>query len=789
MSRLRFGIPATFWPVILIAAGFGLWHIMPESFRSQIEPTVHAANLTVNTANDHDDGVCNGADCTLREAINAANAGSGGDTISFNIPGSGVQTITVSSALSSLTKAVTIDGTTQPGFAGTPLIELNGLSAGSASGLTITAQNVTIKGLIINRFTNYGLSFDSAVNASVQGCYIGTNAAGAAALGNGAGGIKINAGSGNTIGGTTPATRNVISGNTGDGILITNSSTGNTVQGNYIGVNAAGTASVSNNGNSLAGVNIASSNNNTIGGTAAGAGNVLSGNNGANAYGIQIGSSNGTTVQGNIIGLNAAGTAKIQNDAGGIIILGGTANTIGGSSVAARNVISGNGGAGLLLLTDAAQVKGNYFGTDASGATALGNGASGILINGGDNCTIGGTTAADRNVISGNGNGGVRIAFAADNNKVQGNFIGTDASGVNALSNGVGFDGVSIQTCVNNTIGGTAAGAGNLIAFSQGAGVSAPDGTGNTILGNSIFSNTGLGIDLGADGPTANDSCDTDTGANNKQNFPVILTATPDATNTTITGTLNAIASTQFRIEVFASSSCDPSGNGEGKVFLGFTNVTTDGTCNANFQLVVPNASVTGSVLTATATDPNGNTSEFSSCIPLGVPVGNTVQFSSATYNVTEACTTVTLTVNRSGDTSGAATVKYATANVTATDRRDYITATGTLNFAAGDSAKTIVVLVNDDSYVEGPETFTVSLSNPSSVNLGTPAIATVQIDDNATEPASNVIDDAQDFVCQHYHDFLNRQPDSSGLNFWTSEITSCGADQACIALKRINVS
>ena len=175
--------------------------------------------------------------------------------------------------------------------------------------------------------------------------------------------------------------------------------------------------------------------------------------------------------------------------------------------------------------------------------------------------------------------------------------------------------------------------------------------------------------------------------------------------------------------------------------------------------------------------------------IPTPTPTPNVVQFSSSNYGVVEACTTVTITVNRIGNTSGAASVDYFTSDVTASERRDYITAIGTLRFAAGETSKSFVVLINDDSYVEGNETFNVNLRNVSGATLGAPAIATVTIIDNPTEPSTNVIDDPSDFVCQHYHDFLNRTPDADGLAFWINQITSCGADQACVQLKRINVS
>ena len=147
--------------------------------------------------------------------------------------------------------------------------------------------------------------------------------------------------------------------------------------------------------------------------------------------------------------------------------------------------------------------------------------------------------------------------------------------------------------------------------------------------------------------------------------------------------------------------------------------------------------------------------------------------------------TFLTITINRTGDTSGASTVDYATADVTATERKDYTTAVGTLRFAAGETSKTIDLLISEDSFVEGLETFTLSLSNPVGATLGATSVATVQINDDVTEPATNAIDDASNFVGQHYHDFLNRQADTSGVNFWTGIITSCGSTASCIDQKR----
>lgn len=171
-------------------------------------------------------------------------------------------------------------------------------------------------------------------------------------------------------------------------------------------------------------------------------------------------------------------------------------------------------------------------------------------------------------------------------------------------------------------------------------------------------------------------------------------------------------------------------------------------------------------------------------------PVTSTVQFQQATYDVTEDITFVSVKVTRTGDTSTAANVDYATSNAVALQRTDYTIAIGTLRFAAGETEKTINILVNEDSYVEGRETFNITLSNPmGNASLGTTASTTVRIDDDATEPSTNVIDDPQIFVGQHYHDFLNRQADAGGLAYWTNEIAMCGSNQACINSRRIGVS
>src|SRR5436853_1741580 len=514
-TRLR-GIPTPIWAFIVIAACFGLWHALPESLRNQIQPVAHAATFTVNTADDHDDGVCSAADCTLREAINAANNSGGIRFIGFNISGSGVHTINLSGPLPQFTKAIDIGG----GLNGTPTIEINGANAGvGANGLSLGSGSdfSIISGLIINRFSGFGISLDSNDVAIFEN-FIGTNAAGTAAAPNGAGGIRIN-GDRTSIDGTSG--RNVISGNAGDGINVVFG--GPTIRGNFIGTNATGNAALPNAGD---GIRI---NNNlrlaTIGGTTTGNGNVISGNG---QVGIQVFGNSSVLVQSNLIGTDINGTVAIPNHVG-VDIENSAHNTISG------NVISGNSSDGIELSASDNTLQGNFIGTNSAGTAAVQNAGAGIFLSGtSSNNTIGGTSTAARNVISGNSSSGVDLfGSTTTTNLVQGNFIGLSAAGSAAIPNG---SGVLIDGANNNTIGGTAAGAGNVISGNTGSGVFVSSGNGILILGNFIglnaagtssIGNTVAGINISGGsaivGGTANGSRNVISGNNSANNFPAGL--------------------------------------------------------------------------------------------------------------------------------------------------------------------------------------------------------------------------------------------------------------------------
>ncbi len=400
--------------------------------------------FTVNNTSDPGDGLCNAGGCTLRDAILATNDTPGADTINFNIPGDGLKTIKPSSALPTITEAVTIDGYSQPGASVNTLargtnarlmVQLDGSGAsGFANGLRVEASNTLVKGLAINRFS-------------------------------------------------------------GDGIFVSGGASGVKIEGNFIGTDPSGTQDLP-----------------------------------GNAAGVKIG-------------------------------LGTSANTVGGSTPAARNLISANNSHGVHLLSDTSEILGNLIGTKKDGISALGNGFSGVLL--GD---------------------------------------------ANAPATPSSFDG--------NKIGGNIASSANTIAFNGSDGVTIRDNpppmesgnTANSVLRNSIFSNGDLGIDLGDSGPTANDAGDADSGPNELQNKPALASAKNSATATTIRGALRSEPGQTYVVRFFRNLS----GENEGRVFIGQKSVTTaaDGRGVFTFK---PAAKVgLGQAITATATDSSGNTSEFS---------------------------------------------------------------------------------------------------------------------------------------------------------------------------------
>jgi len=729
-------------------------------------------SFVVTNDNNHGPG-------SLRDAILNANANDGKDTITFNIPGAGVKVISLSVALPEITEAVVIDGTTQPGYAGTPLIELDGTLVASASGLVIKAGGSTVKGLAIGNFSSgNGIWLNNSNSNVIQANYIGVDAAGTTARRDNTG-ILLSNSSNNLIGGTTAAARNVISGNGFAGIEIFGTS--NTIQGNFIGTNADGTAKADSGGEGIR-ITSSQSTDNVIGGTAPGAGNLISGNQ----TGIST-SATRTIIQGNLIGTDVTGTKAISNVNG--IHAAGSDILVGGLTPAARNIISGNDGTGVTVRGSGSRLQGNLIGTDITGMFKLPN-ANGVVA--GTNALVGGTVPGARNVITGslliNVVLGLQGSGAAAT--VQGNYIGTDVTGNRALSNStigisasdvnhliggttpgagnvisgnllgiqlsgqghtiqgnlIGLNalgtggianvssGIFIANSLNSAIGGTQSGAANKIAFNGSAGITVIDSTRIRINGNSIFSNGGLGIDLGADGVTSNDTTDTDTGANLLQNFPVLTSVQSSGGSTTIQGSLKSTPSTKFQIDFYSNAGLDPSGNGEGALFFNTTEVTTNGNGDATISVTFSNALPAGRAITATATDPNGNTSEFSAGDESAA--GGSVHFTLANFQVIEDIGLATITVQRSGGSAGNLSVDYATEDGSAIAGQDYTATSGTLNFGNGETSKTFQIPITDDGIPESSETVRVTLRTSAVESLGSPDTMVIFILDGGSVPS-----------------------------------------------------
>ncbi len=482
-----------------------------------------------------------------------------------------------------------------------------------------------------------GVEIDDSTLNLIQGNMIGTDTTGTFALGNLGAGVLVDSGaSDNTIGGPVGGARNQISGNA-DGILVTGTATtGTLVAGNLIGTDVKGAYAIANTG---AGIELAGGSGTTIGGTTGLARNVISGN-GDGGDGVDVGVGvTSTLIEGNYIGVDQTGAKSLGNSDNGISVNDALGVTIGATGQGGGNVISGNAAAGVLIegtSTTSVVILNNRIGTDFTGSIAIGNGTFGVLISGTPGVTIGGTGSGDANVISGNAGAGIGLFAGTTGTLIQANLIGTDNTGSDAIGNGTGIliDGGSSD----NTIGGTASGAGNIIAFSaipagsmssyatgDGVDLDATAGAGNEIRLNAIFSNTEMGIDLVAGGVAP--------GPNDYQNAPVIDTVVTARGTTTVTGTLIGAKDTTFDLDFYTLSSIGASGYAQGHYVLGSAMLTTDGDGRATFSFAFTNVSAGAQFVTATATDPNGNTSEFSNTIGTDHPPTAVIGFSQITVN------------------------------------------------------------------------------------------------------------------------------------------------------------
>lgn len=685
--------------------------------------TVFTVNIDYDDPdNNPGDGVCydgfgNGTfdECTMRAAIEEANSVPGTDpvviridmmsvargaqvtashndiedlwTLFVNTPAS----VDTNSVLPPITRDnVLIDATTQldgsgdgtfpDAYCGTLVggdtsvvkVALDGslLGGSTAAGLEILADNVEIRGLAIKNFPGHGITATAADSLKIDCTYVGTDHYGRASAGNGASGVAESGGSNfrfthgiasaNLVAGIHSSSPRAIVDSSFVGVDVTGTDAlGNGMSGVYVGgveglvsgvissdnavgLTLAGDSAVVTNSSFGIGLNpptslpngtgiLVEGNVNSIGGVA-GERVVASGNT---SFGIDLEpGTTGNLVAGAIVGTNPSGTTAIPNGVG--IRDRGTGNEIGeemppppsahtnlSSATAAipeadgwSNLISGNTGDGVQL-TGTSTLVAAFIGTNSAGSAGIPNGGNGVNITGGSATLIGGTAAGAGNLISANGLSGVALAGAATGVSIAGNYIGTDVSGTADLGN-IG-SGIRANSSGSVTIGGSAA-ASNLVFFNGAAGVRI-DGAGPvTVQENAISANDGLGIDLSGDGVTPNDGGsppDTDAGPNGLQNFPVIDAAEViNPTTVAVSFDFESTPSTEFRFDYYRNASPDPSGNGEGAVWLSSTlaSTTAGGILGLGIGFDVADLPV-GSFVTVTATSPSGQTSEFSNAV------------------------------------------------------------------------------------------------------------------------------------------------------------------------------
>lgn len=571
----------------------------PAVFESLEGRTLMSATYTVVSAADAGAG-------SLRQAINNANAYVSAHpgqsaTVNFNIPLPSLlddAVIKLLTPLPSVGNSVTIDGSTQKGLSvkGGPTVILDGSATSLPPvsfdiALDLTGTDDVVNDLEFRLFPNIAVGLDGSLGTlknstvvsndgngvdvagsdnTVSGNFVGTDTSGHA-LGNNSFGIIIAGATGNTVVGNDVADNGLA------GIYV--NANHNVVIENKVGTNPAGNAALGNSqfsGPVPGGGIYVEGNHNTIGEPSKG--NLVSGNK-ANGITLSGTGAFANVVAGNEVGTTLSGAAALPNSGEGIELqFGAHGNTIGG---AAGNIVSGNNGDGILLSaagTHGNTLLNNRIGTNNIGTAKVPNKGNGIFLD-----FVPGNTIGGGNYVSGNAQNGILILSSSDST-ITGNFIGI---GTNGATLGNGAAGVNVENYM---------------------GMSVDD----AIRSNDIYGNGKLGIDLGNNGVTLDHSGGLLANEpNGYQNFPVLTLAT----GTTVKGTLNGAAGTTYTIQIFSSPAADPSGYGQGRYFLGSFKVTTNGSGNANFTETLSSTLTKGQLVTATATDPAGNTSEFSKAL------------------------------------------------------------------------------------------------------------------------------------------------------------------------------
>jgi hypothetical protein len=677
-----------------------------------------------------------------------------------------LQVIATTAALPNITDRLQINGAPPPpeedkaGNFLNQVIQLDGAGAGKCSGLWIInlpnstdANNSSISHLnIINFSQGAGIRIEKADGCQIFNNVIGINEKDAAASNEY--GIHLLRAFGTHIGGFGGLQQgNVVSGNDRDGILVDVASWDTVISQNFIGTNRNGLSG--DVGNAGVGIRLNESYRTQVGVSGR---NIIAGNG---QDGILLDVSDENVISDNYIGVDVNGKA-LGNGSGGVLgsgirIIRGDENIIGttmpvdggGNLQTPANLISCNLEHGVYIEEGLEnRIIGNFIGTDASGLLAKdvnnnnvtwGNGKNGVLLGGMGVGTkkniIGTSTNGDGNVIGNNGGDGVRIeGLLSAGNDVVGNNIGLNRVASKKMADQLGNFGSGVRILAGASANRVKM---NNILFNQNAGVNlAGAGKGNLVQDpNLISANGSLGIDLSGTGvPTPNDPGDADAGPNNLQNFPVLTAAVQNPGMVQVSGSIDsAVGNSTYPIviEFFDNTAGDPSGYGEGEIFLGMITVYGPGP----FTAWLPG---TGHFITATATDAAGNTSEFSNWVAVATPV--TLSINDVSLAEGNAGTTnFTFTVSLSAASAQSVTVNYATMAGTAFSPGDFAAASGQLTFLPGEVSKTITVAVVGDTMSEANEQFFVQLTNPLNATLADGVGMGTIVNDDAAGPSLSI--------------------------------------------------